>query len=303
MTLGAAGILFLTLMARGAPGAPAEPAAAVPPRAARRGQRPRHPRLPGRAREEGRQGGRGVLGARHAHGRGARRRRGAPGRAPEERRRGGARVGRGEALGVRPEGRPRAAPRDAAAPLRQPARERRHPLARGDDARSARRRAGDRQPDADEPRGRARRRPPAGAVRVLRRPRSADLPRPARPARHRRLVPRDRPRPRGEVLCGARRHDRRRVADRLPQELELGREEARHPRRQGAGGRAAEGAGRRPARPAHEGDAEAADRGRRPLVHDAAALVDARRLRAGRDRDVRAREPGAWSSDSSRRGA
>ncbi len=76
-----------------------------------------------------------------------------------------------------------------------------------------------------------------------------------------------------------------------PQELELGREEPGHPRRQGARPRAARGAGREGARPADPGAARAADRGRRPLLHDAAPLVDAGRLRADRDRDLRAREP------------
>ena len=86
------------------------------------------------------------------------------------------------------------------------------------------------------------------------------------------------------------------------QELELGREEPRHPRRQGAGAGAARRAGRRGARPADPGDARAANRGDRPLLHDAAALVDARRLRAGGDaRSSPARTRG--SSSGSSRGA
>ena len=220
-------------------------------------------------------------------------RRGAPGRAPEAatcRRCRPGRRGEPSASTRRPTSSRCSRPARA---RRRAARERLHALARRE-ATHARAPTGprDREPLPDEPRGRARRRPAAGAVRLLRRPRPAGVPRPARPARARTPIPRHGPRARGQVLRVARRHDRGRVADRRAQELELGREEPRHPRRQGAGGRAAEGAGRRAARPAHEGAAEAADRGRRPLVHDAAPLVDAWRVRADRHRHVRAREPG-----------
>ena len=58
--------------------------------------------------EEGGQGRCGLLLARSAHRRAARRARDAPGRPAEGRREGGARLGRGEVLGLRPEGRPRA---------------------------------------------------------------------------------------------------------------------------------------------------------------------------------------------------
>ena len=114
---------------------------------------------------------------------------------------------------------------------------------------------------------------------------------PARPAGHGRVLPRDGPGARGEELPVAGGHDRRRVADRRPQELELGREEPRHPGRQGARPRAARGAGREGPRPAHQGAARTADRRDRPLLHHAAPLVHARVLRARGDGDRRAREP------------
>ena len=104
-------------------------------------------------------------------------------------------------------------------------------------------------------------------------------------------LPRHGPRARGEKLRLAGRHERRRVADRRAQELELGREEPGDSRRQGPGPRAARRARRGGSRPEDPRPADAADRRDRPLLHDAAALVDARGLRAGRDRDLRPREP------------
>ncbi len=260
-------------------------------RAARRGEHPRHARVPGGPGEEGRQGRRGLLLAGRAHRRAARRAGDAPGRPDEGGREGGARLGGGKGLGLRSEDRPRAAPRLGPRALRHPARERLHPVARRSHEGPAGSRARHREPPPDEPRGGARRRSPPGAVRLLRRPRAARLRGTARPAGHRRGLPGHGPGARGKDLCLAVRHRRGRVADRRAQELELGREEPRGPGRQGAGRRAARGAGREGPRAPDQGPAPPADRGDRPLLHDAAPLVDARRVRADRDRDLRAREP------------
>ena len=224
----------------------------------------------------------------------ARRARDAPGRAPEGRREGGARVGGGPALDLRPEGRPRAAPRARAcrSPTRCPSTSSRRWLAAHTKARP-RPGAGDRQPLPDEPRGGARRGSPAGALRLLRRPRPAGVPRPARPAGHGRRLPRDGPRARGQELCASPvglTAAEWQIAGRknwnwgeknlgIRDDKVLARELLEEPDVKALV-------------PADPRAARAADRGHRPLVHDAAPLVDAGRLRAGRDRDLRAREPG-----------
>ena len=83
----------------------------------------------------------------------------------------------GEALGLRPEGRPRAAPRVRPHAVGPPARQRPHALARRAHDGPARAAALRREPLPDEPRGRARRRPSPGALRLLCGPRPARLPR------------------------------------------------------------------------------------------------------------------------------
>ena len=102
--------------------------------------------------------------------------------------------------------------------------------------------ARDREPLPDGARGRARRRPAAGALRLLHRSRSARVRRPARLAGDGRGPPGGRASARGQELRVAGGPERRGMADRGAEDLELGREEPAHPRcarpGQGAAGRA-----------------------------------------------------------------
>ena len=153
----------------------------------------------------------------------------------------------GRALDLRPGQGPAAASRRGLCPARQPAGQRLHgvpgrPAAPGRPAPHVRAIANLYQTVLEVERDGDRL---AGALRLLHRPRAARVRRPARPSRKRRGPPGRRAAARGQELRVARGLDRRGVADRGPQDLELGREEPAHPRRarpgQGASRRARRG--------------------------------------------------------------
>ena len=150
----------------------------------------------------------------------------------------------GQALELRSDQGSAAPSRRAPRHARQPARKRLHGVPRGPGQRPPPRRGpSGGEPLPDGARGRARRRPLAGAVPLLHRPRPARVRRPVRPSRKRRGPSRRGTLARGQELCVPRGLDRSRVADRGAEDLELGREEPAHPRREGRGQGAAAGAG------------------------------------------------------------
>jgi hypothetical protein len=149
-----------------------------------------------------------------------------------------------------------------------------------------------RQPVPDQPGGGARRRPVAGAVPLLHRPGAAGVRGSAAPARPRRRLPRGGTEAGGKELRVTGGDERRGVADRGAEDLELGREEPAPARRPRAGRRAAAGAGGGRPGAAHPGAAPAAGGRDRPFLHHGPALGVALCFRAHRHRPPRAREPG-----------